>query len=250
MRLIASMIVRDEEGRYLREVIPHLLDFCDEIRVTDDGSTDGTYEVLREFQRVAIRRTPTPQFEHNEGIARHENFVWALAGNPTHILAIDADELVSDGLRLRAALEDEPDVPVWTLLVTEVWKVAEEGLWLRVDGGWSPHRAPVLYKAPEAADNRWRIPPRRLASGREPSEAVAKALAGEKIDLPVDLLHFGWARVSERRRRYERYALADQGEYHSNAHLESIMATHGVTLECVAWPEGLPRERLLALSRA
>jgi glycosyltransferase involved in cell wall biosynthesis len=46
VKLIASLIVRNELKRYLEPCVAHLLEFCDEIRVLDDRSDDGTREWL------------------------------------------------------------------------------------------------------------------------------------------------------------------------------------------------------------
>ena len=242
MKLVASMIARNEMGRYLKLVIPHLLTFVDEIRIVDDGSDDGTYEWLS-GEPVVLRRNTQSVFDDDEGIARHQCFEWTLAGKPTHILAIDCDEFVSDGVKLRAAVEDDPDMAVWTLLVCEVWEATPESLWLRTEQTWLPTRSPILYRAPDAVSNVWRIPPRKLASGREPSGVVMEYVAGNKIDLAVDLLHFGWANASERKARYRRYAEGDGGEFHAGSHIESIL-DEDVRLEAVAWPDSLDREWL------
>lgn len=249
VNLVASVICRNEWGRYLPFVIPHLLSFVDEVRIVDDGSDDDTSEWLLDYGastgRVAVRRNTQSVFDVDEGTARHQCFEWTLAGKPTHILAIDCDEFVSDGAALRLAVEADPGVPVWTLLVCEVWEAALESLWIRMDQDWLPARAPILYRAPEAVSNVWRIPSRKLASGREPTGVVMEYVAGNRIDMPVDLLHFGWANASERKARYLRYAEGDAGEFHSGPHIESIL-DEDVHLEALAWPGSLNREALSA----
>lgn len=247
MKLIASMIVRDEIDRYLKLVIPHLTSFCDEVRVVDDHSDDGTYEWLVKQDNVRVLRNPEPVFPENEGAARQGLFEWTLEGQPTHVLAIDADEFVSDGQRLRELVYEDETVPVWSLLVSEVWEATGEALWLRCDGGWAGGYSPILYAAPTAdlEDGGWSINPRKLACGREPLAVVELARQGFVIATPVTLLHFGWASEVSRRERYLRYALNDRGEFHASAHIESIVATHGVKLESWAWPQSLDRNAIM-----
>lgn len=246
MKLVASMICRNEMHRYLKEVIPSLLSFCDEVRVVDDASTDGSAEWLL-AQGVEVRCNPEPQFVQDEGDARQALFEWTMEAEPTHILAIDADEFVSKSETLRMQLELMPEVPVWNLLVCEVWKADESGLWLRIDGQWPPSYSPVLYKAPDSigSDPRWRIPSRKLASGREPYAVVESARNGHVVNMEVDLLHFGWTKAVERDQRYRRYVEQDGGEFHAGAHLASIVQTSGVQIEVVDWPTSLPKQEIL-----
>ena len=44
VKLAASLILRNERARYLDACLSSLLEFCDDICVVDDGSTDGWHE--------------------------------------------------------------------------------------------------------------------------------------------------------------------------------------------------------------
>lgn len=246
MKLVASMIVRNELGRYLVPSIEALLEFCEEIRVVDDWSDDGTFEWLRDRHRaVKVTRTQA-KFRVNEGNARQAAFEWALDGNPSHILAIDADEFVSDGRALRAAVEEDPDGQgVFKLCMLEVWNMNPEGFETRIDGGWNPHPVPILYGVPaglsahDVSVGDWRIPDRKLASGREPV-AVRNRSRHVPNGTFSEILHLGWARQSERVSRYDRYRIADGGRFHANAHLESILWQPPRLQLCPCpWPERL-----------
>src|SRR5688572_1708037 len=120
MRLVAAMNVRNELDRYLRPCIEHLQDFCEEIRVQDDGSEDGSFEWLGEQDRVTVRRNEGPSWREHEGQLHQRLFSFTLEAEPTHILAIDADEFVVDGEAVRrqvAAVE----APAYGLRMCEVW---------------------------------------------------------------------------------------------------------------------------------
>ena len=54
MRLVASLIGRNELSRYLVPCIESLQEFCDEIRVVDDYSTDGSFQWLSEQENVVV----------------------------------------------------------------------------------------------------------------------------------------------------------------------------------------------------
>jgi glycosyltransferase involved in cell wall biosynthesis len=220
MKLVASMLARNELGRYLEPCVLTLLEYCDEIRILDDGSTDGSVDWLRRLPNVQVlEQDGPPAFEH-EGRARNRLLDWTLEADPDYVLAIDADEFVDDGQALREFLDETP-APVVTLCMEEVWKAVEVGYNVRCDGGWCPHEVPVVWKPSRGTD--WRILDRPLACGREP--AAVRRLWQSRRHAYSDraILHFGWTKPSERVSRHARYAELDGGKYHASAHLKSIL---------------------------
>jgi len=253
MKLVAAMIVRNELGRYLRPCVESLLTFCDEVRVYDDGSDDGSREWLQAQERVAVTATAGTHFFEHEGRARNAALRWAMKGAPTHLLAVDADEFVSDGQAVRAACDEDAGRGVWALGMQEVWKADAGNLWLRIDGGWRAQEAgiPILWRAPPARvaqTGAWQIPDRALACGREP---LAVRRLGRPIRVPADVLHFGWANENDRARRYARYVEHDGGRFHRSQHLDSIMwPDRRVRLKRRHWPPGLDREAIIPKAAA
>lgn len=242
MKLVASMIVRNELGRYLRPVVEHVLSWCDELRVLDDGSTDGTYEYLSELERVAVKRLSGTTWREHEGMARQELLDWTLDGQPTHVLALDADEIVPDGRKVRETL-GESRAGVWTLRIVEVWQRDTFPWRIRVDGGWAPTHSPVLYRAPSSKRRHarpWRIMRRELSSGREPMAVRTEFARGHAEELPYDLLHLGWSDPSTREARARRYQELDGGRFHAGEHLDSILwPPERVRLDLYTPPAGL-----------
>lgn len=240
MKLVASAIVRDEADRYLLPWLRHLLTFCDEVRLLDDGSTDVTAEVARAYPNVWVTRNPGPAFLTMESEARNALLRWTVnEGAPDYVLSIDADEFVGDGVALRAKLMAQP-APVYALTMREVWKIEDGRLGLRVDGQWGDRRCPLLWRAPPRIQgSRWLIPRRKLACGREPQTVRAQ----RGVDTGVGVYHFGWTRVGEREARAERYFEHDGGRFHANAHLQSILwPDEQVRFNWVPWPPSIPRD--------
>lgn len=237
LRLVAGLIVRNEAHRYLRACLDSLLGFCDEIRVLDDGSTDEFREIgWYDDDRVQIMRNSEPVFFEHEGRARNQLLRWTLEARPTHVLAIDADEFVGDGVKLRGlCVEHGASVRAFSLCMMEVWKADSSSLWTREDGGWCSHEVPVVWKVPRERGRGWAIADRALACGRVPV-AVHRQRA---VYAGTELLHMGWCNPAERQARYDRYAKHDGGRFHASAHLQSIMWPDArVRLEQQPWPPG------------
>lgn len=232
MKLAASMVVRNELHRYLRPCLDSLLEFCDTVIVMDDASEDGTLDWLRDHpdERIAFYASDRSTFFKHEGQTRQRLLLKTLAHDPTHVLSLDADELVDNGPKLRAALERKPDVPVWSLLIEEVWTMRDSDLLIREDGGWRSHPLNCLWRVPD--DTRHlHIMDRRLACRRVPT--VVWQQRAEPVG--ASLLHFGWANRGERQQRLKRYLDHDRGQFHAMSHLQSSK-----------WADGDPRLKLRA----
>lgn len=248
MKLTAMMVMHNEAGRYLSEALESLLDFCDSVAILDDGSTDNSAKIVRHHSRIALLESFRSTFYENEGHTRQTLLDFTIMEEqPTHILAIDADEFVADGTAVRKAIEIGNPQGVWGLQMQEVWRAEEDHLQIRIDHHWKPHPVPILFEVPTRRDGNWRISPRALACGREPM-TVAKLWARSRVKEPVtEILHFGWACEADRNDRYQRYVTHDSGVYHNNAHLESIMwPEEQVGLMRRAWPATIDKDHVYA----
>lgn len=247
MKLVASLIVKNEMGRYLTESVPALLEFCDEVRVLNDRSTDGSDEWLVNLDdRVNVSDLYNTTFFENEGAARQVLLDWTLKANPTHVLAIDADEFVADGHLLRRVVERSTGL--WSLTMEEVWEIDGDCLCVRGDGGWRPHEVPIVYSV-DASSRVWKIPDRKLACGRVPGNVLMRKRA---VMSGTEVLHFGWTNEAERVARHHRYVVADGGRFHASAHLDSIMWPEArVSLEGREWPDALAErcERIVSIAK-
>lgn len=254
MKLVASMIVKDELGRYLEPCVEHLLEFVDEIRVLDDSSTDGSLGWLASRwikSRVFVAANTGPTFFHHEGHARERLLRYTLAADPTHVIAIDADEFIADGPLLRRTLE-RSGKPAFALCLSEVWGARPDELDVRYDGQWGPRRTPCVYAVPPEArrNQKWIIYPTALACGREPVAVRDLYHHGQAEQVDIDIFHFGWANPAERAERYARYVKHDGGRYHRSQHLDSIMwPDRRVTVQSQPWPTRLEPYRAAVLDR-
>ncbi len=238
VNLVASLIVRNELDRYLLDCLELLLGFCDEIRVWDDGSDDGTFDALHGMDRISVATDVGSRFYEHEGAARQRALDWTLEARPTHVLAIDGDELIEDGPELRSFVEASPGTDVFTLCMEEIWKATEDELWIRQDGGWKAHGVPILYRVVGSGAG-LEIPQRALASGRVPASVARRH--GRSQATGTSILHLGWANEGERARRHARYVEHDGGKFHAGSHLDSIMwPDERVELQRCSWSETVP----------
>ena len=237
VNLVASLIVRNELDRYMLDCVELLLGFCDEVRVWDDGSDDGTTHVLSDMDRVNVDGVPYSEFYKHEGNARQQALEHALDGRPTHIISVDADELIEDGPRLREIVEADSLSNVWRLCMEEVWSCDEDTVSVRTDGHWGPSRSSILYRVLDGG-NGLRIKDQALASGRIPDNLPRSRHA----DTGISILHMGWANQQERSLRHARYVEHDGGRFHAAPHLDSIMFPDSrVTLSTCAWSSSITR---------
>jgi hypothetical protein len=246
VNLVASLIVKNELGRYLPECVGHLRDFCDLVVVLDDGSTDRTGEWLDDNsdERMVVQHLDSADgfFAGHEGRKRQALLDLTLQQLPDWVLAIDADEFVAGGPLVRAYCEGPRQIG--TLDMEEVWRAHYGYLEIRQDGGWRPHSVPCLWSARLSVSRgrSLRIADRALSCGREP-EAVRR-LYPRSRPTGASILHFGWAKESDRRERYDRYVTADGGRYHASQHLLSIMwPDSDIDLEPSPWPICLAKYR-------
>ncbi len=252
MNLTASVIVRNEAARYLTPCVGALLEFCDRVCILDDSSSDGWEETCApawDSQRITVfkhnirGRDDAPAF-HRHAAARNQLLKSTLGTSPTHILAIDADEFVTDGQRLRRACEGIGDV--WSLTVEEVWAANEAALYTREDGGWRKHEIGILWRTAPFQRKPMMIRDHGHATGRVP-DLVSRT---RNVRTGVSLLHFGWANKAERATRFERYAVGDAGKFHAKQHIDSIMwPDRRVRMMRRGWPVSLANRQPEILGR-
>jgi glycosyltransferase involved in cell wall biosynthesis len=235
VKLVVAMPVRNELGRYLELALHSALTFADAVCVLDDGSTDGGFEWMRDDlatteDRFMLRRFDGPAWDEREGdesLTRQALLDLALDAEPTHILALDADELVSEALELRRLIGKYPDQAVWALRIVEVWE--RDPCRMRVDGLWRPRWAPICWKVPppdRRGDPEWQIENKRCACPRHPPAVKAiERQGGARRAKRVDVMHLGWMDPTTRERRASRYDLVDGGDFHNADHLASILDT-------------------------
>jgi len=95
-RIIGIVLVRNED-HFVRNAVENIIDFCDEILLCDNGSTDATASILKELSAthpgVSLHALKHPSESHD--------LLKPFIGTRTWVFGVDGDEIY-DSERLRA----------------------------------------------------------------------------------------------------------------------------------------------------
>lgn len=228
MALIANMVGRNEADRHLIDVLMRLSTIVDEIVFTDDCSDDDTPGYAALFGAHVKRAADRPLFREDEGLLR--TLEWAhleeYARPGDWILCIDCDELLY-GVQNLPSLLDQKTYDVLGITFFHMWNPTQ----FRVDKAWAPNRSYRLFRYYEGGEfNR-----RKLACGSEPTY-VLELIRQNKVlwETGLSMKHLGYMDDDAKAQKYARYMELDGGNFHSRAHLESILDQD---IELVDWPE-------------
>lgn len=218
-RVVLSMIVRNEAGRVLDEVLRHAASYVDAAVIIDDASTDETVAVCRAalgdlpHEIVTLDRSRFAQ-EHE---LRRLQWEHTLAAEPDWILNLDADELFEDAIRdLLPALVDQTQVDAYSFRLYDMWSPTQ----YRSDEQWSAHtfHRVLLVRPVPGMPAEW--PPSDQHAGRFPPSVEELA----QWTCSVRLKHLGWATDEVRRAKHDRYLRLDpDGRWGSTAQYRSIL---------------------------
>jgi glycosyltransferase involved in cell wall biosynthesis len=190
-KIVAVMPVRNESGRYLRDVLTHLTRWVDTIVVLDDASDDDTAGLAASFSRVVCYQNDVAEYRKDESKLRAKLWQLSLRENPDWILALDADQIFEDriineiGLLIR-----QHDFDVICFRVFDFWKSYTH---YRIDGDWNPWKNFLPFIV--------RYQPGIETSGFE-QESAFKRFPSSFKDVysfysDIRVKHLGWAREEE-----------------------------------------------------
>ncbi len=222
--IIANMVVRNEAGAYLPQVLERLQNQVDLITITDDCSDDNTVEVARSFEKVSCQVLDKPMFRENEGMLRQASWKW-MENNIYHqnwdpndvlVLAIDADEeLYETGPKLEE-LATWQQFGVFDVTFFHMWNETH----FRVDGGWRPHGSFRCFRYEPHGVFR----DRKLACGSEPTYVFEKLHTPQYCrNTGLVMKHLSYIKDEDKKIKHDRYVELDGGAFHAGAHIKSIM---------------------------
>jgi hypothetical protein len=215
---------RDEE-RFLPGLLENLEPQVDGVVALDDGSRDGSIDVLRDHPLVVeILHVPRGAQEELEDGKNHRALVEASwRHRPDWLLGIDADERVERDFRARA--EEE---------VARAERGGHSGLWvpfrelwgapnrMRVDGIWGGKRKACLFRA----DRRHRFDERRVHANWAPWPPAR----GDYPSADLRLYHLRMIEPDDRRARLARYHRIDPDEVWQPIGYDYLLDEEGIEL--------------------
>lgn len=227
-RILGHVCVKDEAGRYLAESLAWHAGICDEIHVYDDRSTDSTVSIAESMGAVvSIRPERAPSFLTHEGNFRQaawKDFQSKVdATYDDWVLAFDADEFLAtpneperEALERLVQMSRVEKAVSWKLRVDEIFDVQDGVPYRRTDGFWSGISAVRFFKYRSVSQ----FANRSMASGSVPTYALMDP--ADATNMPVGILHYGYAREVDRQAKFDRYtSVLHNG--HSSAHIKSII---------------------------
>lgn len=213
-KIVGMMRVRDEI-RWIESSIRSIQSLCSTVYVLDDGSQDGTYELLEKMDNVVVFRSPY----HDLNEARDKDFLLRTIieendhyGQPDWIIAIDGDE------ELEAAGESkvrhflsrhghENTVSAFGFHVRYLWDTADN---IRVDGVYENFYRPSMFRLAGEPISRLHY---NQTDGKHNLHCsnFPQGLRGGILNVGVRLKHYGYMFEADRKRKYEYYNRIDPG---------------------------------------
>lgn len=227
-RLLAALAVRDGM-RYLPGFLRNVAPQVDGIVALDDGSSDGSAELLERHPAVLeLLRNPVDRPTWDE-VGNHRALVAAaLRQRAEWILCVDADERLEREFRARAerviARGRWLGYSAFAVWLRELW---DEPGQFRVDGVWARKRVARLFRA--RADHAF--DPRPLHASKAPLQGRVR---GHFPVTDLRLYHLAMLSAEDREARRRRYEIADPDARWQPVGYAYLTDTRGIALERIA----------------
>lgn len=203
-RITLSMIVKNEEDRYLREVLSNAIRYVDDVVIIDDASTDHTVDICREIlkdipHKIIVNKTSLFAKEYK---LRQMQWRETLKMNPDWILFLDADEIFESRMKDWAKiLIANESVDMYCFPLYDMWNDTH----YRSDQWWNAHTRYMPFLLRYQPKFRYTFKSTNQHCGRMPKNVYQMDYA----NVDIRIKHYGWSREEDRIKKYERYMKLD-----------------------------------------
>ncbi len=220
-KITLSMIVKNEEHRYLKQVLISLRGHIAQAVIIDDGSCDHTVQMCRELLSSVPLRIIENKHSMFASEASLRKMQWeeTVKTNPDWILNLDADELLESGFWNHVQkLIDDKHYDLYSFRLYDMWNKTH----YREDEYWNAHAIckPFLMRYQPEFHYTWNDFSQHC--GRFPANTFSFPVAESAFRIQ----HLGWSTQGDRNEKFARYRQLDPDAiYGIKEQYDSIMDT-------------------------
>lgn len=225
-RLLCVITFRNE-GRFLPGFLDNVAPQVDGILALDDGSTDGSADIVERHPAVLELLRIAPRDPHVWDERRNRRLLVDAAGRhgAQWVIGLDADERLERHFRQRADAEmergDASGAQAYSMVIRELWDAPDQ---YRTDAVWGRKRTARLFRyRPDHAFNN------RELHGQWAPENSRTAEGGWR-EADLILYHLRMVRADDRERRKQRYMTLDPDRRWQSIGYEYLTDDHGLEL--------------------
>lgn len=219
-KLTLSMVVKNEEGRYLERVLNQNKKYITNAVIIDDGSTDRTKEIIKDILGdIDLKLIENNQSMFlNEVNLRKRQWNETIKTSPDWILSLDADEVFEDAFEenILELIDSDPWCDAYAFRLYDFWDENN----FREDANWKAHFTYRTFLTRYQKDFNYTWIENPVHCGRLPNNVLELNTSISKYRLK----HYGWMRQEDRLKKYARYKKHDpQGIYGNVNQYASIL---------------------------